>query len=442
MSHDLLSPSGRDRWGVCAASVRESKKYPEPPSGPAAIAGTHEHTIIERSIHQAFADPLTWIGVKMIDHEGEFTVDREPAERAKMCIDYVLSRTAEMSDFKVLPETKVDPAPLVGRSDMKGTVDITIISGDFVELIDYKGGINPIPANCRQLQQYLVGFVAGHEWGRFTRFRLTIVQPKLALKGLKPISSHDCDLNDVVQWVNDLRAEGAATDDPNAPFTPGEIQCKYCPAAGACAARANFAVGSVGLSFGPVGTAPAEPVLSTGQSLVAGPAPDLSIETASKDPAKMDAQQLRQILEAAPLLRQMIAAAEEEVEKRLKSGAFIPGVKLVEGRGSRKWNQDDDATAEVLKKMGVPKDSVYETSVVSIAKAEKLRWKKRDGTECQLSPKQLERLAKEYVTHLGGKLTVALESDPRPAVSLNAAPLFSAIPAAAAPEPALPSWLS
>jgi len=47
----------------------------------------------------------------------------------------------------------------------------------------------------------------------------------------------------------------------------------------------------------------------------------------------------------------------------------------------------------------------------------------------------------EYVSKLAGKLTVAPESDSRPAVITNAAPLFSAVQAAPAAE-SLPSWLS
>jgi hypothetical protein len=47
----------------------------------------------------------------------------------------------------------------------------------------------------------------------------------------------------------------------------------------------------------------------------------------------------------------------------------------------------------------------------------------------------------EYVVKMAGKLTVVPESDGRPAVTLNAAPLFGAVQAAPAAE-SLPSWLS
>jgi hypothetical protein len=50
-------------------------------------------------------------------------------------------------------------------------------------------------------------------------------------------------------------------------------------------------------------------------------------------------------------------------------------------------------------------------------------------------------MEQEYVSKLAGKLTVVPESDGRPAVITNAAPLFSAVEAAPAAE-SLPSWLS
>jgi hypothetical protein len=83
--------------------------------------------------------------------------------------------------------------------------------------------------------------------------------------------------------------------------------------------------------------------------------------------------------------------------------------------------------AEKLVKMGIPKTAIYETKLVSPAKAEKLTWEKRDGTKVTLTERQLKRMDQEYVSKLAGKLTVAPESDSRPAVITNAAPMFSAV---------------
>ena len=168
---------------------------------------------------------------------------------------------------------------------------------------------------------------------------------------------------------------------------------------------------------------------------------DVAQQSADKDPATMDDQQIRQIMEAAPLMRQLLEAVEKEAQRRLESGTPIPGLKLVNGRGSRAWALPEDEMAEKLQKMGIPKASVHVTKLVSPAQAEKLVWEKRDGTKVQLTERQLKRMDQEYVVKMAGKLTVAPESDSRPAVITNAAPMFSAIEAAPAAE-SLPSWLS
>lgn len=94
-THSNLSPSARHRWGACPASVRESAKYPNKPSGPAAIDGTHTHTLLEHCLLQVH-DAAHYIGMVLKDHEGEFMVDAERAERVQLALDYIDKRYTEM----------------------------------------------------------------------------------------------------------------------------------------------------------------------------------------------------------------------------------------------------------------------------------------------------------------------------------------------------------
>ena len=163
---------------------------------------------------------------------------------------------------------------------------------------------------------------------------------------------------------------------------------------------------------------------------------DVAQQSADKDPTTMDDAQIAQIMDAAPLMRQLLEGVEAEALRRLQAGQSIPGLKLVNGRGSRAWALPEEQMAEKLVKMGIPKGAIYETKLVTPAKAEKLTWAKRDGSKVTLTERQLKTMETEYVVKMAGKLTVAPESDGRPAVVLNAAPLFSAV------DWSLPSWLS
>jgi len=423
VSHATLSPSKRHRWSVCPGSVREERAYPEQPGGPAAVDGTHTHTLLEHCIKAGVADPTPMVGIKMSDHEGEFVVDSDRAARVKVAIDYVQQRIAPtMGMVKVIAEQRVDPSFLTSRNDLSGTVDVQIHDelNRVLEIIDYKDGMNDAwDSAILQMEQYAVGALAALRVPKPYRYafdvvRLTVIQPKLALKGGEAVRSKDYAIDEVVDVVaRDIVVQAAATDRPDAPLVPGEKQCRYCAHRGACSALANKALEVVDRV-------------------------DIVSSAASKDPTTMPDEQIVQIMEAAPLMRQLLEAVEKEAERRLKAGVSLPGLKMVNGRGTRSWKLSDDEMAEKLVKLGIPKGAIYETKLVSPAKAEKLTWKKRDGTDVQLTKRQLETMEREYVVKTMGKPVVALAADSRAAVQLNAAPMFSAVE-----KPAeLPAWLS
>jgi len=433
-THAQLSPSKRSRWALCPGSIREEAKYPETGGGPAAIDGTHSHTLLERCIGSS-EPAAAYIGASLTDHEGTFIVDKARAERVQIALDYIAKRVAEESTPflvpKVISETRVDPEHLLGRDDLSGTVDVQIHGYDLLELIDYKDGMGVVSAEGNlQLEQYAYGVLAGFKLPvngtyPFKMVRMTIIQPKLALRGMPAVTWHDVPVSKLLADMGTIVAQAAATDRPDAPLVPGDSQCKFCRAKGSCSALANNVMKEVGIMFQPVVT----------QTL------DVAQQSADKDPSTMDDAQIAQIMEAAPLMRQLLEGVEAEALRRMQAGQTIPGLKLVNGRGSRAWALPEAEMAEKLVKMGIPKGAVYETKLVSPAKAEKLTWEKRDGTKVQLTERQLKRMDQEYVAKMAGKLTVAPESDSRPAVIMNAAPLFSAVEAAPAAE-SLPSWLS
>ena len=414
--HAQLSPSKRNRWALCPGSIREEAKYPDQGSGPAAIDGTHSHTLLEHCIKNGLSDPMGQVGETFTDHEGAFKVDADRAERVKVAINYIRERSIG-GVLPVVSESKVDPAFLLGRSDLSGTVDVQIVDNFTLEIIDYKDGMGIVSVEGNmQLEQYAYGVLAGYKLPvngayPFKTIRMTIIQPKLAMRGMQPITSHTVTVRSLLDNMGTIVAQAAATDKPDAPLVPGESQCKFCRAKGSCSALANNVMKEVGIMFQPVVNQPL----------------DIAQQSADKDPSKMDDAQIAQIMEAAPLMRQLLEGVEAEALRRLKAGQAIPGLKLVNGKGSRAWTLPETEMAEKLVKMGIPKGAVYETKLVSPAKAEKLTWKKKDGTDVTLTERQLNRMEQEYVSKLAGKLTVAPESDGRPAVIMNAAPLFSAV---------------
>lgn len=423
-AHANLSPSKRHRWAACPGSVREEAAYPDERSG-AAIDGTHSHTLLEHCIKAGAADPSPMVGIKMKDDDGQFIVDADRAARVKVAIDYIKQRHAEsLGIAQLIAEQRVDPQWLLTRDDLHGSVDVQIhdpLHG-VLEIIDYKDGMNDAwDSAILQMEQYAVGALAEFKIAKpnpypFKTVRMTVIQPKLALRGGQAIRSVDYPVERVIDDVaRTIIIEAAATDRPDATLVPGEKQCKYCRAKGGCAALSTKALEVVDTM-------------------------DITASAAEKDPTKMTDDQIVQIMEAAPLLRQLLEGVEKEAQTRLERGVDIPGLKMVNGKGHRAWRLSDEEMAEKLKRMGVPKDALYKTALVSVAQAEKLRWKKRDGTDVQLTERQLKTLETEYVVKTVGKPVVVLAADSRTAIITNAAPLFSAVQPEVPAE--LPAWLS
>jgi len=405
--------------------VREEAKYPEDRSGPAAIDGTHTHTLVEHCVN-TLSDPTKMVGVKLKDHDGEFVVDQPRAERAKMAIDYVIKRIGEEGfTAEVKSEQRVSQEFLIGRSDMSGTVDIQIHGPELLEIIDYKDGMNPVEVEGNeQLELYALGAVAEFKtahnvFNRFKRVRMTIIQPKLIMRGMKPITHVEMTIEEVFGLALKYTQIGKAVDDPDAPLVPGDKQCKYCKAKGNCNALSNQVMGNLGVTMSAL---------------------DVAQQSADKDPNSMSDEQIREIIEAAPLIRQLLESVEKEALERLKSGKQVGGLKLVYGRGTRTWSLKEEEMAERLRKMGIPKERVYTQKLVSPAQAQKLVWENRKGDKKQLTERQIKMLENEYIVKSQGKLTVAQESDSREAVVMDAAPMFGAVETKVEDE-SLPAWL-
>ena len=402
-THSTLSPSSRARWKECPASVAACARYTSSGSGPAAVDGTHSHTLLETALTQSLP-AVSYLGITMKDQDGSFTVDAERARRVQLALDYIAARKAEYPNAIVKSEHRVNPEALVGRSDMSGTVDVQIIDKTFIEIIDYKDGIQPVEAEGNpQMEQYAVGVIAESlaEGIVFPMVRMTIIQPKLELKGLPHVSSAEYSLSHFTTTViPTMTTEAAATDDPNAAFVPGEKQCMYCAHKGRCAARVGNVFEKAGVKFDAIDatTLPEE------------------IKAHAND---MPDTQLRLLVEGAKEIRAMLDAVEDEALRRITSGEPIDGLKVVRGSGRRAWAMEDEDVAARLTKMGVPKSAIFKTVVITAPNAEKLTWVKRDGTEKKLTAKQLAYIADEMVVKGDGKLTVVPASDKRKSVEFG-----------------------
>ena len=404
-AHATLSPSARHRWKACPASAKESLKY-ESKSSPSAVDGTRTHTLLELCIKGNFT-AQSQIGVSLMDDDGVFEVDEARAERVCFALDYINSR-----NMFIRSETKVHPA--LPRNDVSGTVDVILLSDDTVEIIDYKDGVGEVSVvNNPQLQQYALGVLADADLRKICNLRMTIIQPKLRDFGKPAISYVDVKVDDFYEeQLYKLEVETKATDAPDAPYLPGEAQCKWCPHAGNCGARATHALGKSGITFGKV------TVLEQSMELTTIDLTDAKI---------------RDIIEALPMIKQFLESVEETALGRIQAGKDIDGLKVIRGRGTRSWSLPDNQLDAKLRKMNVPVKEIWQTKIISPAQLEKLKWVNTKGEQKTLTPKQLGVIKSELISTSEGKLTVVSAADERPAVEFKPVS-FPAVEAA-------PDWM-
>ena len=415
-THANLSPSKRSRWGACPGSIREEAKYPDDRSGPAAIDGTHTHSLLNWCLtqpDQMIGDPKSQIGYTMKDDDGEFIIQGDRASRVQFALDYIMRRKIEMEAIRVYSEERVNPVSVFHRNDLAGTCDVIIMGESSLEIIDYKDGMGIVDAKDNaQMEQYLIGFLSPFIGSGspvpWKTIRMTIIQPKLRERGMDGISYHEIDVSEVPRIVEAIQQQAAATDDPNAPLVPGE-QCDYCKHKGACGSLSGQALKASGISFANL---------------------DVAQQAADKEPTSLTDAQIKEIIEAAPLIRQMIEGAEAEALRRFNAGKPIAGLKAVRGRGSRSWMyEDEDKLVKHLVKAGLKKSDLYEKSLKSYTKIEKL-----ELTELQTASVQ------SLIKRSDGSLKIVPESDERPAAITTAEHLFDAVPVVQTET--LPSWLS
>lgn len=411
--HARLAPSSGHRWGPgrCPASVNRQEGLPDV-STEASIEGDAAHLVLNGLLTDDpdGPDPVAFLAaVKLIGPEGEAHV--------RAALDYVRD-----GDMVYLSEHKVNPGTMLDRDDCWGTLDIQryLDPEEEVEIADYKHGFVIVePEENYQLILYALGVLAAWPpfFGRPKRFKLTIIQPR-APHPDGPIRSWVVDTQDLLNvWAPRFKAAARATDADMNPATVPGGHCRDCKVHATCREARDHAASVV---LGSPYTGDETPV-------------EVLTEGLLQDQGTLSAGEIGIILENAALVRAWLKAVEKAGMERYLAGTPIPGTKVVEGRGSRAWGEQEgedraDTFARVTKalrsltcvdKKKVPKSCVLTESLVSPAQAEK-------RIKPKVSKRTWEKVQSLIHKKPGAKVLVP-DTDKRPAVAMAAREIFSPI---------------
>ena len=414
-AHAKFSASGAHRWMGCPGSYREEAKYPPKPAGKAALWGTECHEWAEKILDAYSAviaggnDGADVYAYESIQAEyAQIEADRIAAgdtdaegllATANAYVDYVITFWEQVGyDAKLLIEHRFDMnwvlagvpefAPrdeegniLEGQDPtdvMFGTNDAILISDEYLDIFDLKGGAGILveAEDNVQLKYYALG--AHHDFGYlygYKKVRLHIIQPRK--------DNFDCfelTVEELEQFEEELRNAAVATQDPDAPIIPGEKQCTFCRAKIFCPAKIADAERAAVIDF---------------------------------EDAK-DFMNLDDLYELACRVEPWAKAVKAHVKTEMLNGAQVAGMKVVAGRSTRAYR--DPAEAEQELKTLVP-DSVVpelftEPKLKSVAQVEKV-------LKTVLPAKEVKDVMAKVADKIPGKPTIAKDSDRRAALDVT-----------------------
>jgi hypothetical protein len=386
---------------ACPGSVALSEGIPDTSSS-YAREGTAAHELAARVLNDPDSAARDYVGrdIEFDDHGKRVSWPVTP-DMAAHVDDYVKLVRERAAGKTLLVEQKLPIGHITGEEGATGTSDAVIIDYDqeAIEVIDlkYGMGVQVLAEDNEQTQMYALG--ALHEYGLISDFSyvtMLIHQPRLnhvsewsiPVAQLEEFGLEARAAANIARDAQDVLAQNDKLDWMY--LNPGEKQCRFCKAKAACPALRAEVTEVVGGSS--VATAedfaqflPEVPDSQTGDNY-------LSIAMAK-----------------VGLVEDWCKGVRAEVERRLLAGKPVEGFKLVTGkRGARKWS-DDKAVEKLFKSFRLKHEEMYDYSLISPTKAEKLltsaRWEKAQG----------------LITQSAGKPSVAPVTDRRQEIAVPSA---------------------
>lgn len=369
-NHALLSASGAYRWLKCPGSARLEDKFEDEPSVYAA-EGTLAHEMAELKIVKHFTADLRPSEFKKRINELKKNelycaeMDRYTNEYRDYINDIYLS--FESKPF-FLAEQRVDFSSYVPEGF--GTVDCTLVGDKVIHIFDLKYGKGvPVTAeNNPQGMLYALGtYIEQSAIDEIEKVVIHIVQPRI-----KNTSSFEISSEELLKWAESIKDVAQKAYEGSNEFHVGE-HCGFCKANGNCRKQAEKY---------------------------------MDIEVI--DPALLTDEEIGEGLAKVKELSKWAKKFEDYALVRAQNGGNVKGWKLVAGRGGNRTFTDKAIAAQLLEEVGLDREEIYKTELISVTAAEKL-----------LGEETLYKIAGNYIQKPEGKPALATLDDKRPVLELR-----------------------
>lgn len=364
-SHSLLSPSSSERWLHCPPSARLGEDI-EDSSSTYAEEGTEAHALCEFRVNKALGreteDPtpsLQYYNEAMGDHTDDY---------AAYVLEQYEAAKEQSDDALILTEQRLDLSRFV--PDCRGTGDCIIIAGRMLHIIDFKYGQGVPVSSEGNTQMMLYALGALEMFGtlyEIDRVLMTVYQPRLA-----NISTWAMTAPELLGWAESfLRPRALLAYQGEGEFESGP-HCRFCKVKATCRRRAEDNLELARYDFA---------------------APEL-----------LEDDEIAEVLTKAEELMAWASDIKGYAFSLLCRGGTLKGFKLVRGRSSRKYT-DEEAVAQAVQQAG---HDPFDHKVLGITAMTDLLGKSR-----------FQELLGSLVYKPPGTPTLVPESDKRPAITIT-----------------------
>lgn len=333
-AHSLFGPSSAKRWMTCPGSVALSEDLPDHTSVYAA-EGTAAHTLCERSLQ--FGTPCdTFIGQTIDD----FEVTAEMAAHCQTFVDFVTEKASAFKGTSMDLEQRV-----ISDFDDRfgGTVDCVLRNEkkSALAIIDFKYGAG-VPVEVENNEQLLC--YALLVWKGEENIALAIVQPRCQhMDG--PIRTWNMSGEELQAFKDRVVSAIEVIDSPaiegeSLPLVTGD-HCRWCKAQAVCPQQYKEVVEEAVGDFTPVVDLPVDQRVS--------------------------------VFQKTKQIKAYLKAIEESLTASLLAGDSIPGYKLVQALGNRKWSVPEEELFKKLRSKRIKKTDSTVAVIKSPAQMEKIK---------------------------------------------------------------------
>lgn len=364
--HAVLSASSAHKWLECTPSARLEELFPSKVSE-YMEEGTLAHSIAEFKVRSYFLEPVSKRAytTRLNKFKKDNHYNEEMLRHTDTYLEYIKGEALQINTKPFISvEQRLDISNYVPEGF--GTADCIMISGNTLEIIDFKygKGVEVSAEDNPQMKLYALG--ALNQFGflyLIENIKMVIVQPRL-----DNISEAFISKEDLLKWAEiDVKPKAQQAFMGLGNFVTGS-HCRFCKARGGCEFRAKE---------------------------------NIKIVEEVQNSQILSNIELSEVLTKTDGLEQWLKDIREYALDTLLKGEEIPGWKAVEGKSNRRL-ADVEKAFEILKANGFNEALLYERKPLTLTALEKT-----------VGKKELTAAIGDYIEKSKGAPTLVKESDKR-----------------------------